>query len=634
MRVVLVNMPWASIAFPSLALGILKRRVADEIPGGEVEVVNANIEFVDWLTDRAELAADEYEACASGNFSAYSEWIFSSALYDDPHYKASEFCDRIAGQVSPSLVSMADRLHRVAPDFVRQLAERIAAASPDVVGFTTMFSQNTAALAGAKAVKRFLPDVATVLGGANCDGEQGAALHRNFDFVDFVVRGEGEIVLPQLVKGLCGGADIAGLPGLCRRLPDGSSVANPMDAKPLPPAVLVPPDYDGYYEQHAASRAGTWVEPKIVVESSRGCWWGAKHHCTFCGLNGSFMEYRSKRPGRFVDELLALVEKHRVLDVIVSDNILDMGYLTSALPKIQEAGYDLRISYEIKANLRLDQLRTLRNAGITYVQPGIENLNSHVLHLMDKGVSGCQNVRLLRDAETLGLNVAWNYLYGFPGETNEDYTSILDQMPTLYHLTPAHGATRLLVERFSPYFNRPELGFRDVRPGEYYSLIYDLPERELHDLVYLFDSAPQGIDEAVVARLERAVDEWKLTYPGCRLSCYDLDEGIVLVNSRPAFEWRVLHIDDPAETAVFRLLDQPHTVPALVRKLTAAGFQADAAWAGELLRRWRELGLVFHDADSWVHVAPTAASTDLLRLADREIVAQREQSPALVPALA
>lgn len=34
----------------------------------------------------------------------------------------------------------------------------------------------------------------------------------------------------------------------------------------------------------------------LVLEGARGCWWGEKHHCTFCGLNGSLMKFRSKPP--------------------------------------------------------------------------------------------------------------------------------------------------------------------------------------------------------------------------------------------------------------------------------------------------------------------------------------------------
>ncbi len=168
----------------------------------------------------------------------------------------------------------------------------------------------------------------------------------------------------------------------------------------------------------AASAARHWVEPKLVVEGARGCWLGEKHHCTFCGLNGSFMQFRSKSPDTFYEEIVELARRHRVLDMYVVDNILDMGYLTTVLPRIIDSGYDLRLHIEIKAGHAPPPSSVPSpTRGMIYVQPGIESLNHRVLDLMDKGVSGCQNVRMLRDGAETGLSVAWNYLHGFPGET-------------------------------------------------------------------------------------------------------------------------------------------------------------------------------------------------------------------------
>jgi ribosomal peptide maturation radical SAM protein 1 len=489
-------------------------------------------------------------------------------------------------------------------------------------------------------VKELAPGTTTVFGGANCDGPQGAALHRNFEYVDFVVRGEGEIAFPRLLAALRDGDadDLAAIPGLCRRDVRGRSVAHPMNAAPLPPGALVTPDYGDYFERHAQSTAGGWVEPRLVVEASRGCWWGEKHHCTFCGLNGSFMEFRSKDPRRFVEEILGLVKRHRVLDVWVTDNILDMAYLNSMAPLLQESGYDLRLCYEIKSNLRREQLATLYAAGVSYVQPGVESLSSRVLKLMDKGVTGCQNVRLLRDAETVGVNLSWNYLYGFPGETEQDYAEIVDQLPALHHLGPPANSTRLKVERFSPYFDRPELGFGDLRPASHYHHIYDLPQDELADLVYIFDSPNQGIAGACLDRLRTAVSDWTRAYPRSRLTHCDLGTHIVLVDTRPGFSWRLLDLTDPLEVTVFRLLDTPHSLPALLRK-TAARCADTRESPGEvtqervtdLLAHWLGLGLVFAEGGQYVHVAPVVANQDLLRLDGAGL---HGEDTSLVPALA
>ncbi|MFE5325108.1 RiPP maturation radical SAM C-methyltransferase [Embleya sp. NPDC056575] len=631
MRVVLVDMPWSSIDMPSLALGILRRRVLDVFPDAHVEVVHANLDYVDWLVAHTGFTAEEYEFCANSYFSGLSEWIFSAALNDRPRWQVPEFTARLAGRVPDGTTARALELHELAPGFVRETAARIVAEAPDVVGFTTTFAQNAATLAAARTVKELAPHTLTVFGGANCDGPQGAALHRNFPYVDAVVRGEGEAAFPQLLAATIDGdrdekalADIA---GLCWRTSDGACVVNPMEAAPLPPGALVAPDYGDYFERHARSTAGSWVEPRLVVESSRGCWWGAKHHCTFCGLNGSFMEFRSKDPGRFVAELLALVERHRILDVWVTDNIIDMAYLGSMAPRLAESGYDLRIGYEIKSNLRRDQLETLYAAGISHVQPGIENLSSKVLRLMDKGVTACRNVRLLRDAETVGIEVSWNHLYGFPGESDEDYDDVIEQLPALHHLMPPAGATRVKVERFSPYFDRPELGFGPPRPAAHYRHIYDLPETELADLVYIFDVPRRGISAACLDRLRPAIADWIAARPRSRLTHHDLGDHIVLVDTRPGFDWRLLELVDPVETTVFRLLDTPHSPAALLRKAAARLDGVTAAAVEDLLTRWRSLGVVFVEGGEVVQVAPAARNPAPIR--PRRPTARR--SAPLVP---
>ncbi|MCL6738442.1 RiPP maturation radical SAM C-methyltransferase [Streptomyces neyagawaensis] len=622
MRVLLLNMPWSPIDLPSLALGILKRSVDERVPGATCEVLHANLEFTDWITERTEFSAEDYEYFAlSSYFLGCGDWVFSSALYDDPAWKTAEFTEVMTGKLRASRMRMSKQLHEIVPEFVEEIARRVVDLAPDVVGLTSTFQQNTAALAAARHIKRLSPGVVTVMGGANCDAEQGAAVHRNFPFVDFVVRGEGEEAFPRLLQTLQKAPDapssaLADIPGLCHRA-DGASVANPMPTGPMPPSAILPPDYSGYFERLAASVARNWVEPKLVVEGARGCWWGEKHHCTFCGLNGSFMQFRSKSPDTFYQEIMDLAERHRVLDMYVVDNILDMRYLSTVLPRIIDSGYDLRMHIEIKANMRRPQLQVLADAGLIYVQPGIESLNSRVLDLMDKGVSGCQNVRMLRDAAETGLSVSWNYLHGFPGETAEDYEPVIRQLPALEHLNPPVDlSARIAIERFSPYFNRPELGFTGLRPEEHYLFTYDLPEEELHDLAYVFQAPERGIGSATVNRLNDAIGAWKKHHTDARLTHTDLGDEIVLVSRRHSFDWRTLRLNDPFAVAAFRLLDQPHSPKALHRKLTADPAFADrtARDVQDLLAEWTAKGVAFTDAGQYVHIAPASVNQDLLRL--------------------
>ncbi|KUN00128.1 radical SAM protein [Streptomyces yokosukanensis] len=621
MRVLLLNMPWSPIDLPSLALGILKRSVEEHVAGATCEVLHANLDFTDWITRRTEFSAEDYEYYAlSSYFLGCGDWVFSSALYDDPAWKEAEFTRVMTGKLRSKRMRVTRQLHAVVPEFVENVARRVVDLAPDVVGLTSTFQQNAAALAAARHIKRLAPHIVTVMGGANCDAEQGAAVHRNFPFVDFVIRGEGEAAFPRLLEALRDGpatTALADIPGLCHRADEASSVANPMPTGPLPPAAILPPDYSGYFERLAGSVARNWVEPKLVVEGARGCWWGEKHHCTFCGLNGSFMEFRSKSPDTFYREIMDLAERHRVLDMYVVDNILDMRYLSTVLPRIIDSGYDLRMHIEIKANMRRPQLQILADAGLIYVQPGIESLNSRVLDLMDKGVSGCQNVRMLRDAAETGLSVSWNYLHGFPGETADDYDPVIRQLPALEHLNPPVDlSARIAIERFSPYFNRPELGFTGLRPEEHYLFTYDLPERELHDLAYVFQAPERGIGEPTVTRLNEGIAAWKKNHTDARLTHTDLGDSITLVSRRRSFDWHTLRLTDPFAVAVFRLLDQPHSPAALHRK--AAAKEASAHHTLQdvlaLLDEWTALGVTFTDAGQYVHIAPAAVNQELLRL--------------------
>ncbi|MDB1089970.1 RiPP maturation radical SAM C-methyltransferase [Streptomyces sp. ACA25] len=619
MQVLLVNMPFSPIDLPSLALGILKRSVNERVPGARAEVLHGNLDYYDWLNAQEPgfTAADYAYYALSSYFLGCGDWVFSSALYDDPEWRAAEFTETMSRPLGEERLAQTLALHRSAGEFVRDLAERVVARKPDVVGFTSTFQQNTAALAAARHIKRLAPEIVTVMGGANCDGTQGEAVHRNFPFVDYVVRGEGEVAFPELLKGLRDSSVLPGVAGLCRR-EETRTVANPMSTAPLPPAAILPPDYTGYFERLAASAAGSEIEPKLVVEGARGCWWGEKHHCTFCGLNGSFMKFRSKDPEVFFEEIVSMARRHRVLDMYVVDNILDMGYVTSLLPRLIESGYDLRMHVEIKANMRREQLQILADAGLVHVQPGIESLNSRVLGLMDKGVSGCQNVRMLRDGASTGLSISWNYLYGFPEEQESDYDPVIEQIPALEHLNPPSDlSARIAIERFSPYFNRPELGFSDLRAARPYRLTYDLPEQELFDLAYIFDAPQRGVGGKTVKRLNDALRAWKDAYPVSRLVQHDLGDRIVLLNRRRAFDWTSLVLSDPVELAAFRLLAQPRTPAALVRRLAEEPGSRGGAGPVDvdaLLHRWHALGLLFTDAGQYVHVAPLPVNDEVLRL--------------------
>jgi ribosomal peptide maturation radical SAM protein 1 len=163
------------------------------------------------------------------------------------------------------------------------------------------------------------------------------------------------------------------------------------------------PDYDDFFEQLRKSPAAGAVSPSLLVETAGGCWWGERAHCTFCGLNGATMAFRSKTPERVLDEITALRERYGTRAFSVVDDILDMSYFRSVLPKLAKANLGIDFFWEIKANLTRDHVCLLRDAGVLMVQPGIESLSDHVLKLMRKGTTAFRNIELLKWCKEYGV---------------------------------------------------------------------------------------------------------------------------------------------------------------------------------------------------------------------------------------
>jgi len=280
-----------------------------------------------------------------------------------------------------------------------------------------------------------------------------------------------------------------GIRGVALR--DGDRISFPGQADPVRDMNALPmPDYQEYFDRarrigiadRALSKAG------IPFESSRGCWWGQKHHCTFCGLKGLGMTYRSKTPDRLLAELEHLANLYGVLNFRGTDNILDNGYPRQVFEALAEQRLDYRMFFEVKANLTQEQLRLLAFGGVHSIQPGIESLSTRVLALMCKGTTALQNVRLLKWSAYFGIQVAWNTLWGFPGERAEDYAAELTVMKHITYLEPPLGGGRIWMERFSPYFTEPERwGVRWIRPERSYAYAYPKQSVDLTKVAYFFD---------------------------------------------------------------------------------------------------------------------------------------------------
>jgi len=214
-------------------------------------------------------------------------------------------------------------------------------------------------------------------------------------------------------------------------------------------------------------------------------------------------------------------------------------------------------------------------------------------------------VRTLRDCESAGLTVSWNWLYGFPGETLEQYAPVMSQIPALSHLQPPAGAARIFLERFSPYFENEALGFTPRTTASAYRHVYALAEADLADMVYLFDTVPRGLTEQEAADLHRLVAAWSRGYTDSTLECLPDEGGLVLRDRRVGWPASDHRIEDPALRAAYRELGAGRSVHGLLGHLAEDGVQLSedrlTGWLGQL----REQGLVFTENGQWISLATT-----------------------------
>ena len=220
--VLLVAMPWPELSMGSIQIAILKPLLRNV--GIAAEACSLYLDWMDYLVEATSIldqddriTPDDYQGVANRYWTVgLGDWIFSIDPLSAPGADHGEYLAYARKEGIPDRVlRVAVRMRELAPKFLAKAADEIVDTACRVVGFTTSFSQNTAALALAFFLKQRNPSIYIVFGGANCDGQMGEALHHSFPWVDVVVRGEAEPVVGDLMCDLLTGGGIRPHAGLC-----------------------------------------------------------------------------------------------------------------------------------------------------------------------------------------------------------------------------------------------------------------------------------------------------------------------------------------------------------------------------------------------------------------------------------
>jgi anaerobic magnesium-protoporphyrin IX monomethyl ester cyclase len=336
---------------------------------------------------------------------------------------------------------------------VRATVERlIRDVDPDVVGLSVMTFQRRTALELARFLRHLSPRLQVVVGGY--DPSLASSAYESCDAIDFIVRGEGESTLRELLRSLEDRSDLSAIRGLSFRTPDGFIRNADRPVIPLASVELRLPN-------RAARVLGgyTLLGRRVdVVETSRGC----TFDCSFC----SIIEMRGRNFHPYaLDRVLADIadaRKHGARSIfLVDDNItLNIARFEALCEAIIDARFN-DIDYTVQAmtspiaqhGARLAPL--MKRAGFRYVFLGIENVvegdleflkaRSKNAHREGGRTIGNASIAAIEHLHANGMYVVGGLIVGNPDDTrssidvNLAFARKYVDWPYIQHPTPYPG---------------------------------------------------------------------------------------------------------------------------------------------------------------------------------------------------
>ncbi len=450
-NILLISMPFAGTNMPSIQLSILEtflRERGVNVCSKHLYLKAAEIYGLINYNHLINGPSDSYTSQM-----AYSKYVFPE-YWNNNHNNFREYFGKILSKNEEFNQSYSyEEYLKNTDQFYNWVLENIDWRNYNLLGFSLNYGQFLPSLAVSKKIKELYPDKKIVLGGSRTVGELGKKTLEFFDYIDFIVSGDGEEALFSLSKNL---DKLYSIPNLIYR-DNGfikmSDVFSEIDINTIP--IL---DFDSFFKDLSLISPEVqqyfYYFGRLPVEISRGCWW---NKCTFCNHSIQYKGYRDKDFNRVIDELEFLSDKYKFLDFhLIGYNLMKKGFRDFA-DRLKSIDKDYNLVVEFRADqLKSDDFTNLKDAGFSIIQVGIESFSQDYIKKMHKGVRIIDNIAAIKFCKENGIALRYNIIVNYPNEEKIDFEETKKNIEHIkYFLDPPH-VNNLLISYNSPVFNKPD----------------------------------------------------------------------------------------------------------------------------------------------------------------------------------
>ena len=302
----------------------------------------------------------------------------------------------------------------------QEVREQVRSFGPDVVGIQVYTDFCASAFFISELCKQVDPGIRIIMGGPHLDARSGEVLGIA-PAVDFVVRGEGENAVSELIARLSRGeTEPQGIAGVFAR---GSGTKEGRAASVTDLADIPFPD-----RQLLLNNKNHTSEDLGLLMTTRGC----PYRCTFCATETQRPRYRPV--DHVLEEIRQTKTEYGTIQFTIKDDtfIVNKDRVVEYCEKLL-AG-KLRINWECNGRADLideEQLKLMKRAGCNFIKLGIESGSPKILEKMKKRITIDDCLRAAEILRQVGIHWSGYFMIGVPGETEADMHETLSFMREL-----------------------------------------------------------------------------------------------------------------------------------------------------------------------------------------------------------